>query len=79
MTLYCSLLERGRGRRERCLVVNEVPADPPRDGSITVGLAQLEPDDTASLQPARADAALYTAHENRNATSPFDDTKHDTI
>ncbi|MBA2439380.1 MAG: GGDEF domain-containing protein, partial [Thermoleophilaceae bacterium] len=48
---------------KRLALVNENLAAAPEHGSITVGLAELQPDDSPKALIARADAALYRARE----------------
>jgi diguanylate cyclase (GGDEF)-like protein len=45
--------------RKRLALVNAALAEAPAHGSVTVGLAELRPDDSADDLVARADAALY--------------------
>lgn len=47
------------GASERLAAVNGALAETTEQGSVTVGLTELEPDDTPEELVARADAALY--------------------
>ena len=48
---------------ERFALVNALLAEAPEHGSVTVGLAELRPDDSAEDLVGRADAALYRQRE----------------
>lgn len=53
---------------ERLAVVNTVLADVHGHGSVTVGVAQLQPDDSPEDLVSRADAALYRERHQRRGT-----------
>ena len=54
---------------KRLAVVNVALAHTPEGGSVTVGLAELLPDDSAADLVARADAALYRERATRRGTT----------
>lgn len=54
---------------KRFVDVNALLAAPPGSGSVTVGLAELLPNDTAEDLVGRADAALYRARQRQRPTS----------
>jgi diguanylate cyclase (GGDEF)-like protein len=56
--------------RERLALVNAALADGPEHGSISVGLAELLPFDSAGDLVARADAALYRQRRRTRSTRP---------
>ena len=51
---------------KRFALVNAVLAEAPECGSITIGLAELQPDDSPEDLLARADAALYRERQHSN-------------
>jgi len=51
---------------KRFALVNAVLAEAPERGSITIGLAELQPDDSPEDLLARADAALYRERQHSN-------------
>jgi diguanylate cyclase (GGDEF)-like protein len=56
---------------ERLDVVNTVLADADEHGSVTVGVAQLQPGDTPEHLVARADAEMYRErHQRRGLKTP---------
>lgn len=58
---------------ERLALVNHALADAPEHGSVTVGLADLQPVDTIEDLVARADAALYRQRQRTRATVPLNE------
>ena len=52
--------------KSRVALVNAALAEASEHGSVTVGLAQLQPDDSLNELVARADAALYQARQDRD-------------
>lgn len=50
---------------KRLAMVNTALAHAPEHGSVTAGLAELRPDDSAEAFVARADAALYRQRQLR--------------
>jgi diguanylate cyclase (GGDEF)-like protein len=54
---------------ERLALVNATLADGREHGSVTVGLAEMEPGDTPDDLVARADGALYRERQQRRAGS----------
>jgi len=54
--------------RHRLSQVNTVLAAAPEHGSVTVGLAELQPDDLVEELVARADAALYRERQQQRCT-----------
>ena len=53
------------GATERIALITAALAEGPEHGSVTVGLAQLQLDDSLERLVARADAALYHEREQR--------------
>jgi len=56
--------------RTRLLLVNAALAEAPEHGSVTVGIAELRPDDSSEALVARADAGLYRQRQSQRSTRP---------
>jgi diguanylate cyclase (GGDEF)-like protein len=54
--------------KERLALVNPALAQAPEHGSVTIGLAELQPGDSPDDLVARADAALYQERQRRRHT-----------
>jgi diguanylate cyclase (GGDEF)-like protein len=58
---------------ERLALVNAVLEVGPEHGSVTIGLAELRPEDSVDSLIARADAALYEVRQATRRSAPSDE------